>query len=152
MNHVSQLYTYFKSLADADEYVNTVTKKGPAIMEKKGLIFPLLDIFYTGFTYPSPQTKSLTFELTCLALRDQSNESVEDNFWGNDNEVSNLNETECTLNRIWLNAFKDFQDNNFSANVNPAGDPVLMKYTSLVDGHTFTIEIEVPNTTISLCS
>ena len=53
MNQVSQLYLYIKSLADADEYINSVTKKGAEIMENKGLIFPLLDVSITGASYPS---------------------------------------------------------------------------------------------------
>ena len=95
MNQITQLYSYIKSLADADSYINTVTKKGADIIQQKGLIFPLLDVIITGASYTSPQTKQYTVEITCLALRDQTNETTTENFYLMDNEVDNLNETDA---------------------------------------------------------
>tara|TARA_R110000772_G_scaffold10440_1_gene33273 strand:+ start:376 stop:831 length:456 start_codon:yes stop_codon:yes gene_type:complete len=151
MNQITQLYSYIKSLADADSYINTVTKKGADIIQQKGLIFPLLDVIITGASYTSPQTKQYTVEITCLALRDQTNETTTDNFWLMDNEVDNLNETDACLNRIWVNMFRNFQDNNITASENPSLTPILMDYTSLVDGWQMVFDVTVPNTTISLC-
>tara|TARA_R110000850_G_scaffold182417_1_gene307973 strand:- start:23 stop:478 length:456 start_codon:yes stop_codon:yes gene_type:complete len=151
MNQVSQLYLYIKSLADADEYINSVTKKGSEIMENKGLIFPLLDVSITGASYPSAGTKSFTVDIVCLALRDQTNEPTTDNFWEMDNEVDNLNNTESCINRIWLNMNRNFQDNNITSSENPSLEPILEQYTSLVDGWKISFDVVMPNTTISLC-
>ena len=151
MNQVSQLYLYIKSLADADEYINSVTKKGAEIMENKGLIFPLLDVFITGASYPSAGTKSFTVDIVCLALRDQTNEPTTDNFWEMDNEVDNLNNAESCINRIWLNMNRNFQDNNITSSENPSLEPILEQYTSLVDGWKISFDVVMPNTTISLC-
>ena len=152
MNHISQLYAYIKSLADADDYINTVTKKGADIIQQKGLIFPLLDVFIQSGGYPSPQTKEYTLEIACLALRDQTNETTTDNFWLMDNEVDNLNETDACLNRIFLNMYRNFQDNDITANENPTIEAILMEYTSLLDGWKMSITVTVPNTLISLCN
>ena len=152
MNQVSTLYNYIKSLAEADEYINTVTKVGTIdVLEDKGTILPLLDVFITGASYPSPQVKRFSIELTCLNQRDQTNETTTDKFWEMDNEVDNLNETEAALNRIWLNMFRDFEENNITASESPTLLPILEGKTTIVDGWILSFEVDVPNTEISLC-
>jgi hypothetical protein len=46
MNQLSELYQYFKDLADADSLVNSVRKLNPEAMAlDKELIFPLVNVF-----------------------------------------------------------------------------------------------------------
>ena len=152
MNAFSQLLNYIKLLGDADVFVNTITKTGGADLDTyKGNIFPILDIFVTGGSFPSNSLVRYTVELTCVNLRDINKEVVNDKFWSQDNEVDNMNETQAVLNRIWLNMVRDFASNNITASENPTLDPIEGEGTNIHDGWRLTFEVDVPNTTISLC-
>ena len=151
MNQVTTLYTYIKSLGEADSYVSTITKNATAeILQNKVTIFPLLNIAITSVSYTSQQIKTFSIELSCFNKRDQNNETVNDVFWENDNEVDNMNETEACLNRIWLIMERNFDKNNITANENPTLDPVLEGTTSLIDGWLMTLDVNVPNIDICL--
>jgi len=152
MNQVTTLYNFIKSLAEADDYINTVTKNATAeTLQNKATVFPLLNVDITGASYPSPQTKNFTLEITCFNKRDYNNDGEIDRFYGTDNELDNLNETEAALNRIWLSMESNFQDNNITSGLNPTLTPILEGTTTLVDGWTLSLEVTTPNTTISLC-
>jgi hypothetical protein len=152
MNAYTQLLTYIKTLGEADIFVNTITKDGGADLDTyKGNVFPILDVFVTGASFPANAVVSYTIELTCVNLRDISKEISTDKFWGQDNEVDNLNETQAVLNRIWLNMVRDFADNNITASEDPTLTPIIYEGENIYDGWTLTMDIDVPNTTISLC-
>ena len=144
MNAYTQLLNYIKLLGDADTFVNTITKTGGADLDTyKGNLFPILDIFVTGGSFPSNSLIRYTVELTCINLRDINKEVVNDKFWSQDNEVDNMNETQAVLSRIWLNMV--------TASENPTLDPIISEGTNIHDGWRLTFEVDVPNTTISLC-
>lgn len=151
MNQVSTLYNYIKELGEADSYIETISKDATAdTIQNKAIIFPLLNVSITGASYPSPQTKEFTLEITCFNKRKVSKDADSKTFWDMDNEVSNLNETEATLNRIWLNMERNFQENNITANENPTLTPILEGTTSLLDGWTLTLTVVTPNVDICL--
>jgi hypothetical protein len=151
MNQVTTLYTYIKSLGEADSYVSTITKNATNdILQNKATIFPLLNIAITGASYSSQQIKTFSLEISCFNKRDQNKETVNDIFWENDNEVDNMNETEACLNRIWLIMERNFDKNNITANENPSLNPVLEGTTSLIDGWVMTLDVNVPNIDICL--
>jgi hypothetical protein len=151
MNQVTTLYTYIKSLGEADSYVSTITKNATNdILQNKATIFPLLNIAITGASYSSQQIKTFSLEISCFNKRDQNKETVNDIFWENDNEVDNMNETEACLNRIWLIMERNFDKNNITANENPSLSPVLEGTTSLIDGWVMTLDVNVPNIDICL--
>ena len=151
MNQDTTLYTYLKSLGEADSYVSTITKNATNdILQNKATIFPLLNIAITGASYSSQQIKTFSLEISCFNKRDQNKETVNDIFWENDNEVDNMNETEACLNRIWLIMERNFDKNNITANENPSLSPVLEGTTSLIDGWVMTLDVNVPNIDICL--
>jgi hypothetical protein len=151
MNQVTTLYTYIKSLGEADSYVSTITKNATNdILQNKATIFPLLNIAITSVSYSSQQIKTFSLEISCFNKRDQNKETVNDIFWENDNEVDNMNETEACLNRIWLIMERNFDKNNITANENPTLNPVLEGTTSLIDGWVMTLDVNVPNIDICL--
>jgi hypothetical protein len=151
MNQVTTLYTYIKSLGEADSYVSTITKNATNdILQNKATIFPLLNIAITGASYSSQQIKTFSLEISCFNKRDQNKETVNDIFWENDNEVDNMNETEACLNRVWLIMERNFDKNNITANENPSLSPVLEGTTSLIDGWVMTLDVNVPNIDICL--
>jgi hypothetical protein len=151
MNQVTTLYTYIKSLGEADSYVSTITKNATNdILQNKATIFPLLNIAITGASYSSQQIKTFSLEISCFNKRDQNKETVNDVFWGADAEVDNMNETEACLNRIWLIMERNFDKNNITANENPSLSPVLEGTTSLIDGWVMTLDVNVPNIDICL--
>ena len=108
MNHYTQLLYYIKQLAEADQFVNTVTKGSFEDLDlNKKNIFNLLHI-----------------QLGCFGIRDINKEIVNDKFWEQDNEVDNHNETLAVLNRLWLKMYTDFEKNNIKcgASKRPLGD------------------------------
>ena len=152
MNAYSQLLNYVKLLGEADPFVNTITKTGGSDLDtQKANVFPLLDVFVTGGSFPSNAVISYTIELTCVNLRDINKEVINDKFWSQDNEVDNMNETGAVLNRIWLLMERDFASNNITAAEAPTLEPIMFEGTNIYDGWTLTFDVEVPNTDISLC-
>ena len=152
MNSYTQLLNYIKTLGDADIFVNTITKTGEVDLDQyKGNVFPILDISIVNGSFPSTAVIRYTIELTCVDLRDINKEVVNEKFYENDNEVDNHNETLAVLNRIWLNMIKDFADNNITASESPTFDKITYEGTNIYDGWQLTFDVDVPNTTISLC-
>ena len=152
MNAYSELLSYIKLLAENDPFVNTVTKTGGADLDtQKANVFPILDIFITGDTFPSNAVISFNVALTCINLRDINKEVINDKFFENDNEIDNHNETLAVLNRIFLLMIRDFANNNITASESPGIDKIEFEGTNIYDGWTLNMQVQVPNTTISLC-
>ena len=152
MNHYSQLLYYLKNLGEADPFVNTITQGDFDKLDlNKSNIFPLLHINITGAGFTNGSTVTFSIQIGCFDIRDINKEIVTDKFWLQDNEVDNLNETLAVLNRLWGKMYKDFEDNNITANENPSLEPVTEAYTNLLDGWIMTFDVEMPNTTINLC-
>jgi len=84
-------------------------------------------------------------------FRDINKEIRTDKFWEQDNEVDNHNLTLAVLNRMWLKMYTDFEKNNITSSENPTLEIQSFVRTNLLDGWILTFEVEMPNTTISLC-
>ena len=151
MNHYSELLTYIKSLGEADYFVNTITQGDfDKIDLDKGQLHPLLHIQINSSSFSNSQTVLFSVQVGCFNIRDINKEIVEDRFWRQDNEVDNMNETLATLNRIWLNISRDFQDNNITA-TDASLEPSTYTKAKILDGWIMTFDVEMPNTEISLC-
>jgi len=152
MNHYSELLTYIKLLGDNDPFVNTITQGDfDKIDLDKGQLHPLLHVQINGSTFSTDQTIVFNVQIGCFDIRDTNKEIVEDRFWKQDNEVDNMNETLATLNRLWLNMYRDFTDNNITASAGNL-EPSTFTKAKILDGWIMTFDVEMPNTTISLCS
>lgn len=151
MNHYSELLTYIKSLGEADYFVNTITQGDfNKIDLDKGQLHPLLHIQINGSSFSTSQTVQFNVQIGCFNIRDINKEIVQDRFWKQDNEVDNMNETLATLNRIWLNMSRNFQDNNITA-TDANLEPSTYTKAKILDGWIMTFDVEMPNTEISLC-
>ena len=152
MNHYSQLLRYIKELADADPFIKTITQGDEDEIDlNKSNIFPLLHVFVSGGGFSNGKVVTFNVSLSCLDIRDKNKEISTDKFWDQDNEVDNLNETLAVLNRIWLNMYRDFADNEIIASENPSLIPLREVHTNVLDGWQLDFEVQMPNTTISLC-
>ena len=153
MNQYTQLLTYIKQLGDADPFINTVTQGNFSRIDlDKGNIFPLLHLTVTGASFNNGSTISFSVEVAALQQRDTNKEIVNNKFWEQDNEVDNMNEMLAVLNRMWLNMFQDFQDNNIVASENPTLSIIEPEtQTNSIEGWLLSFDVEVPNTEISLC-
>lgn len=152
MNHYSNLLSYIKQLAEQDVFVNTVTQgEWERLDLDKGNIFPLVHIQINGAGFSNGQTVTFDVQIGCFSVRDKNNETVTDKFWLQDNEVDNMNETFAVLNRLWLQMYRDFESNNITASENPTLEPTYFDYKNLLDGWILSFEVEMPNTTLSLC-
>lgn len=150
LNQYSELLIYLKSLGVADTYINVVTK-GENVELDKMTVFPSLHIDINSGTFPSSGTIQFTVELSCWDIRDINKEVNDDKFWSNDNETDNLNNTLAALNRIWRIMNRDFNENNITASDNPSIEAVKFDKKNLLDGWIMSFDVEMPNTTISLC-
>lgn len=152
MNQYSNLLYYIKSLADADEYINTVTKDADDSIDlDKGNIFPMLNIDILTGSFTNGQTVKFSVTLACLDIRDVNKEISTDKYWKQDNEVDNHNETLAALNRIWVSMYRDFEDNNITASENPPLNKITYSNVNLLDGWELSFDVEMPNVTLSLC-
>lgn len=152
MNHYTQLLYYIKELAEADDFVNTVTQGDWDKLDlDKNNIFPIVHINITGAGFSNGSTVTFDVQLGCFSLRDINKEVVTDKFWQQDNEVDNLNETLVVLNKLWGKMYKDFADNNITSSENPTLEPTTEYGKNLLDGWIMTFTVEMPNNYISLC-
>jgi len=153
MNAYSQLLIYIKELADADPFVNTVTQGNYDELDlDKGNVFPILHVTITGGSFNNGSTIVFNIEIACLQQRDVNTELNSDKFYGQSNEIDNMNETLAVLNRLWLNMFRDFAENNITASENPVLNIIEDKTTTNnIEGWNLVFEVEVPNTTLNLC-
>ena len=152
MNQYTQVLTYLKTLAEQDNFVNTVTQGDMSDVDiNKMNVFNLvhIDILSAGFT--NGQTITFDIEIMSGQLRDSNKLDEGDKFWNQDNEVDNLNETLAVLNRIWFKMLQDFTDALIRVDETANLNQVTEWNKNLIDGWLMTFTIEVPNTTISLC-
>jgi len=150
MNQLTQLYLYLKQLAEADDLVNSVMKTVDIDL-KKEVMFPLVNINIISGSFTNGSTVQFNIELACFNQRDINKEINTDDFWGQDNEVDNHNLCVAVLNRMWLNMYTDFEENNITSSENPTFELGSFEGAKLVDGARLTFTVEVPNTELSLC-
>ena len=150
MNQLTQLYLYLKQLAEADDLVNSVMKTVDIDL-KKEVMFPLVNINIISGSFTNGSTVNFNIELACFNQRDINKEINTDDFWGQDNEVDNHNLCVAVLNRMWLNMYTDFEENNITSSENPTFELGSFEGAKLVDGARLTFTVEVPNTELSLC-
>lgn len=150
MNQLTQLYLYLKQLAEADDLVNSVMKTVDIDL-KKEVMYPLVNINIVSGSFTNGSTVQFNIELACFNQRDINKEINTDDFWGQDNEVDNHNLCVAVLNRMWLNMYTDFEQNNITSSENPTFELGSFEGAKLVDGARLTFTVEVPNTDLSLC-
>ena len=152
MNQYSQIIRHIKALAEADEYISTVTNKGvDETDEYISTLFPLFDVEITGASYESQSTKTFSVTMSCLSIRDFNPNGNGKKFYQNDNEIDNLNETEACLNRIWLIMNRDYSEANIVASDSPSLDMLMDEKEHILDGWSINFDVTIPNTTIRLC-
>ena len=153
MNQYSELLYFLKGLAQANESVNTVTKGAiDKIDLQKANIYPLLHITIEEAQFTNGQTVIFNVTLECLNQRDINKEIVEDDkFWSNDNEVDNHNTTLAILNDIWLRILRDWEERDITTSDNATLQKIEFAKGNILDGWSLEFQVELPNTTISLC-
>jgi len=152
MNTYSTLLYYIKSLGEADAFVNTITKGdfNKVDIEKKN-IFPLMHVSVGNASFPSLSVIRYDVQIGVFDIRDINKEITTDKFWEQDNEVDNLNETMATINRVWIQMMKDFEENNITASESPTLEIAIEDRMNLLDGWIMTFQVDLPNITQSIC-
>ena len=152
MNQYSELLIYLKTLAEQDEFINTVTQGEQDEFDlNKANIFPIFHIFINGASFTTGQTVVFDVSLFCVDIRDINKETIEDKFWKQDNEIDNLNEMLASLNKIWVKMLQDFENNNIRIEQSGTLTPLREWDKNLCDGWQLDFTIELPNTTLNLC-
>jgi hypothetical protein len=152
MNHYTELLYFIKGLADADPLVNSVTQGDFDRLDlDKMTIFPLVHISIGDAQFSNGTTVSFDIQLGAHSIRDINKEIRTDNFWLQDNEVDNLNEMLAVLNRLWSKIYRGFSDNDITTTENPTLQQTLDEGNNLLDGWILSFNVQMPNTTMSLC-
>lgn len=152
MNQYSELLRYLRQLGEEDVFINTITQGDFADVDiDKKNIFPLLHLSIGNASFPSHSVIRFDVQIGAFDIRDINKEVNEDKFNRNDNEQDNLNETLSSLNRIWLKMSKDFEENNITASDAPTLEIHTFSRKNLLDGWIMTFQVDLPNTTLSLC-
>lgn len=152
MNQYSTLLYYIKELAESDGFINHVTQGELSEATLDKMIIPtLLNISINSGSFTNGNTVVFNVELACLAKRDINKEIRTDDFWLQDNEVDNMNETHASLNRLWNKMYVDFEKNNITSSENPSLTAITFGTNKLLDGWLLTFDVELPNTELNLC-
>ncbi len=153
MNIYSQLLIALKTVCENHELVNTVTKGDTDLIDtEKANIYPLVHISVETGNFTNGQTIIFNVSLECLQQRDLSKEIVDDKFWRQDNEVDNHNETLAILNDVWLKLFREWAEDYITASESPSFEKICFGRGNILDGWALDFELELPNTTINLCT
>lgn len=153
LNHYSALLDYIKSLLEKDPLVNTITQGDfDKIDLNKMNIYPLVHIYIGDGSFSNGQTINLSVSIGAMSQRDTNNELSLDKFYKNDNEIDNFNEMLAVLNSLWTKMYVDFEDAGIVASENPT----LLKRSQVLDknnleGWQLEFNVEMPNSTLSLC-
>lgn len=152
MNQYSTLLYYIKELAESDTFINHVTQGELSEATLDKMIIPtLLNISINSGSFTNGNTVVFNVELACLAQRDINKEVRTDDFWLQDNEVDNMNETHASLNRLWNKMYVDFEKNNITSSENPSLTAITFGTNKLLDGWLLTFDVELSNTELNLC-
>jgi len=152
MNQYSELLYFLKGLAEAHPLVNTVTKGDVSKMDlEKANIYPLVHISVDNANFTNGQTIIFDVTLSCLNQRDINKEIKTSKFWDNDNEVDNHNETLAILNDIWTRILRDWESRDITTSEDATLEKIEFEGGNILDGWSLSFQVEMPNTTISLC-
>ena len=152
MNQYSTLLYYIKELAQSDVFINHVTQGELSEATLDKMIIPtLLNISINSGSFTNGSTVVFSVELACLAQRNINKEVRMDDFWLQDNEVDNMNETHASLNRLWNKMYVDFEKNNITSSENPSLTAITFGTNKLLDGWLLTFDVELPNMELNLC-
>lgn len=152
MNNYTVLFYFIKSLLEQDDLVNTITQgRFDELDIEKANIFPLIHMDIVSANFVSEAVTSFNVQIAFLNQRDKINEIKTDKFWKQDNEVDNFNETLAIANRLWLKLYRDLNHQNITADLNVPLTKIDFEKTNILDGWLLDFEVQMPNTTISLC-
>jgi len=152
MNHITELYNYIKQLAEQDDLINSIRKLDFNDIDlDKHTIFPMLNVRIVNGNFTNGNTLNFSIQVGVFDVRDVNKEVRTDNFWEQDNEVDNHNLCIAILNRLWLKMYRDFEDNNITASEDPSFELGYFEKAKTLDGVILSFDVEMPNTTLSLC-
>lgn len=114
-------------------------------------IYPLIHTQIDGGNLNNGQVITFSVRLGCFQQRMNNNTYEIDKYYGNDNEVDNMNETLSKLITIWSNLERDFAGNDITASEDPQLEPERNAYENGLDGWILSFDVELPITKLSLC-
>ena len=153
MNQYTTLFYHIKSLLEADVLVNTITQGDFQNIDlDKANVFPLVHLNIISANFVSESVISFNVNIAFLNQRDTVNEIRTDKFWKQDNEVDNYNEMLAVANRLWLQLYRDLNKDNITAELNVPLTKIDFEHTNTLDGWELDFDVQMPNTTINICS
>ena len=151
MNNYNKVISVLRSILDENEDVKTIIHGKTEEQDiYKRTIFPCAHLIPLTMDLSSAGWIKYTFEIAVLDIRDISNQPTEDKFYGNDNEVDNLNV--CSIVITQLVTKLRLRDND-QVEIDRIGNarPLLLKDKSLLDGWVIELTVKVPNSDINVC-
>lgn len=152
LNHYTGSLNFIKETAMQDSLVNVVTQGNFEELDiDKMTIRPFVHASVVDANFDNGSTVTMTYEVGAFTDRITQKKTNTDKFWGNTNEVDNLNTTLAILNRMWSKMYMEFDRNDISASENPS-IRIFEDLGLKLDGWIITFTLEMPNTTLNLCT
>ena len=151
MNNYNKVITVLRNILDSNEDIKTVIHGQTEVNDiYKRTIFPCAHIVPLAMDLNTPNWIKFQFDIAALDVRDISNQPTEDKFYGNDNEVDNLNVGQVVLTQLITRL--RLQDND-QVEIDTVGTarPLLLKDKSLLDGWVIQLTVKVPNSDVRVC-
>ena len=151
MNQYYLALDYIKRSFEGAPFVNTITQGMNVPDMDKMTIFPLVHINIESGNLTDSGVATFRFTLECLDVRNMSKEIITDKFLGNDNEIDNLNCTFGILNFAISKMRLTNDENNIELIAVTEPTPILLQYTSALDGWHMEVTVSVPNNICVCC-
>tara|TARA_R110002020_G_scaffold110866_2_gene256132 strand:+ start:510 stop:1106 length:597 start_codon:yes stop_codon:yes gene_type:complete len=152
MNHYTEVLRYIKELSLQDPLVNVVTQGEYSDLDiDKMNVFPFVHVQVSGAGFTNGSTVLFNVQIGAVTDRNTNKTIIGKEYFGNDNEVDNLNDMLAVLNRLWTKMYSDFEDNNIIASENPSLEITKEDVANGLDGWIISFDIEMPNKELSLC-
>jgi hypothetical protein len=151
MNQYYLALDYIKRSFEGAPFVNTITQGMNVPDMDKMTIFPLVHINIESGNLTDSGVATFRFTIECLDVRNMSKEIITDKFLGNDNEIDNLNCTFGILNYAISKMRLTNDENNIELIAVTEPTPILLQYTSALDGWRMEVTVSVPNNICVCC-
>lgn len=151
MNAYYELLRVIKTSLENNVNVNTVTQGDILEIDlNKKTIFPLAHVSVSSATFAENVIR-FNVQVYAMDIRNIVKDIPADKFTGNDNEIDNLNTSLAVLRRTYNELAKD----KYTQDITITGEPSLELFTesrgNLLDGWSMNLQVEVPDTIMSVC-
>lgn len=149
-NALNKCIELIVSILDADSDVNTITlmEDEDSIDFDKKNIYNLVNVNLISINFDE---KTIGFEVTALAQRDEVKTTITNKLLGNDNRIDNFQSVHSILNNL-IKSLR-LNRNEYDIDYVSSSEPVIFKkaFTNGLDGMTVDVVLNYPDNNTTVC-